>query len=257
MAHPTYRARGIVVRKTKLGEMDLIVTFLASDGSQMRAVTKGARKPGGALAGKIEIANTVDVLCSVGRSLDTVKEARLSASYPSFRSDVEKAACAACIAELCERVTQVDLPHARLFDMIEAAFRTLDRAQGAVVFSCTAAVLLKLFAFTGVAPQLSHCAVCGGPLNADASRTPFSVEEGGSVCVSCADTVSAWPVDTATVQVASALLRATFDAFVAAGDQGMRARAVLELCRDWSRFHVGSRIRSLDFLLDGNAGIAW
>ncbi|WP_371298200.1 recombination protein O N-terminal domain-containing protein [Paraeggerthella sp.] len=36
-----YDARGIVLRKTKLGESDLILTMLVEDGSQVRAVAKG------------------------------------------------------------------------------------------------------------------------------------------------------------------------------------------------------------------------
>ena len=38
---PTYDARAIVLRKTKLGESDLILALLAEDGSQIRAVAKG------------------------------------------------------------------------------------------------------------------------------------------------------------------------------------------------------------------------
>ena len=46
----TYRARAVVLDRTKRGEQDLILTLLGSDGSQLRAVAKGARKPGGRLA---------------------------------------------------------------------------------------------------------------------------------------------------------------------------------------------------------------
>ncbi len=45
MARGTYRCRALVVRKTKLGESDVIVTMLKEDGSLIRAVAHGARKP--------------------------------------------------------------------------------------------------------------------------------------------------------------------------------------------------------------------
>lgn len=45
MASPTYRCNALVLKKTKLGESDLILTCLKDDGSQLRAVAKGARKP--------------------------------------------------------------------------------------------------------------------------------------------------------------------------------------------------------------------
>ena len=51
MASPrTYRTRAIVLDKTKLGESDLILELLAENGSLVRAVAKGARKPGSRLA---------------------------------------------------------------------------------------------------------------------------------------------------------------------------------------------------------------
>ena len=77
MARPTYTARVIVVRKTKLGESDLILTLLAEDGSQLRAVAKGARKPKSSFASRLELFSVADVLCARGRSLDVVSEARL------------------------------------------------------------------------------------------------------------------------------------------------------------------------------------
>ena len=81
MASATYTARAIVLRKTKLGESDLIVTLLAQDGSQARAVAKGARKPSSPFAARLELYSSVDLLCSEGRNLDIVKEARIASSH--------------------------------------------------------------------------------------------------------------------------------------------------------------------------------
>ena len=40
---------------TKLAEQDLILTLLSETGEQLRAVAKGARKPGGRLAARVEL----------------------------------------------------------------------------------------------------------------------------------------------------------------------------------------------------------
>ena len=45
MGSPTYNATVLVLHKTKLGESDLILTFLTQDGRQLRAVARVARKP--------------------------------------------------------------------------------------------------------------------------------------------------------------------------------------------------------------------
>ena len=115
MSQPTYDARAIVLRKTKLGESDLILTLLAEDGSQMRAVAKGARKPASSFAARLELYSVVDLLVARGRSLDIVKEARLVESNERLRRDIEHAAGAAPMAELLDRVTQMGLENPRLF----------------------------------------------------------------------------------------------------------------------------------------------
>ena len=96
MSQPTYDARVIVLRKTKLGESDLILTLLAEDGSQMRAVAKGARKPASSFAARLELYSVVDLLVARGRSLDIVKEARLVESNERLRRDIEHDACVSC-----------------------------------------------------------------------------------------------------------------------------------------------------------------
>ena len=78
---PSYPARALVLRKTKLGETDTIVTLLASDGRQVRAVAKGLRKPGGRFGARLEPFAVADLLLHTGRSLDVITEARTVATH--------------------------------------------------------------------------------------------------------------------------------------------------------------------------------
>ena len=68
MAGPTYSLHAIVLRKTKLGESDLILTLLAEDGRQVRAVAKGARKPNSAFSSRLEIFAEVEALMASGKN---------------------------------------------------------------------------------------------------------------------------------------------------------------------------------------------
>ena len=52
---------GIVIDRTKLGESDLILTILEACGCQARAVAKGARKPGGKLAARVQLFCELDL----------------------------------------------------------------------------------------------------------------------------------------------------------------------------------------------------
>ena len=98
MAQSTYNARVLVLRKTKLGESDLILSLLAQDGSQIRAVAKGARKPTSQFSSRLELYSQADVLLAQGRSLDIVKEAPLGTLIVTLKGDA--AAREAAMAKL-------------------------------------------------------------------------------------------------------------------------------------------------------------
>ncbi len=249
MAVPTYNARVIVVRKTKLKESDLILTMLAEDGSQIRAVAKGARKPKSSFASRLELFSVADVLCAKGRSLDVVSEVRLVEGNARLRCDIELAAAAAPAAEIIERSTQAGLACPNLFAMTRTALGAMCETSAAYAPSLAAAHLMKTFAMTGVRPMLASCAACGNPVSAlpDGS-VAFSPREGGVICSHCRGHVESSYVSAAAAEWADFLLRSTFSD-IARAQVGVReAFSVLDLCQRWSIEHVGCKLRSLSFL---------
>lgn len=275
MGRPTYRARVLVIRKTKLGETDLILTLLAEDGSQLRAVAKGARKPSGAFASRLELFSEADVLLVRGKSLDIVKEARLVCGNAQVRESLERAAAASPMVELLDRATQPDLPSPKLFPMTHAALEALSAADVAHAPAICAAHLLKTFAFAGVRPTLGECSLCGegillgggagaatmsGPASAGpatgspaASRfavsatVAFSVAEGGVLCDACA-TPDAIRVHVATLAWARALLSSCFSDIASMEVDQTAIFDTLRLCQTWGQVHLSAHLRSLTFL---------
>lgn len=250
MASATYTARAIVLRKTKLGESDLIVTLLVEDGSQVRAVAKGARKPASSFAARLELYAVADVLCSKGRSLDIVKEARLVDGNGRLRCDLEHAACAAPMAELLDRVTQMGLESAKIFALTQAALSCLDAATPAQAPALCAAHLLKALAFSGLRPSLTTCVGCGvdvAPGNPDA-LVPVSYREGGIVCPVCRASLDTIMIPSSTIGWCRVLLTSTFIDVAAMNVEPAASFAVLRFCQQWIREHVGSNLKSLNFL---------
>ncbi len=255
MAGATYTTRVIVLRKTKLGESDLILTMLASDGSQVRAVAKGARKPQSPFASRLELYSVAEVLCATGRNLDIVKEARLLDGNDALRTDIERASAAACMAELVERVSQIGLEAPHLCDLTQTALSALGRAQADRIPLVVAAHLLKALAFSGLRPSLDECAVCSAPLstfleNEDATLpVRFSVADGGVVCPTCSPHVQSTSVSSYQLAWMRALLYATFEQVLAMEGPPQTACDILQLCQQWCGVHVGSNLKSLRFLL--------
>lgn len=249
MARPTYTSRVIVLRKTKLGESDLILTMLAEDGSQLRAVAKGARKPKSSFASRLELFSISEVLIARGRNLDIVSEAQLICGNAPLRTDISLAAAAAPCAELLDRTTQLSLESPRLFEMTRAALSAMAASDAAHACSLTAAHLLKTFAFSGFRPTLDRCAVCGGEAPPSPDGTvAFSPREGGVICSGCRSRVEAFRVDERAVSWAHFFLASTFRDVEASGAGPSEAFSVLDLCQRWTREHVGHRLKSLDFL---------
>ena len=250
MSQPTYDARAIVLRKTKLGESDLILTLLAEDGSQMRAVAKGARKPASSFAARLELYSVVDLLVARGRSLDIVKEARLVESNERLRRDIEHAAGAAPMAELLDRVTQMGLENPRLFALTRTALSSLGRVDPAQVPAVCAAHLLKTLAFAGLRPSLDVCVSCGRDVEAvpESGLMALSYQEAGR-CAPHAGRAwrrcSSLPLRS---RGAGALLSSTFAEIEILEADPSAAFSVLRFCQQWVSEHVGANLKSLNFL---------
>ena len=91
---PLYRDEGVVLRTTKLGEADRIVTLLTRSHGKIRAVAKGVRRVKSRFGGRLEPFMRVDVLIATGRTLDVVSQAESISAYAAQ-------ICAGCIHAWC------------------------------------------------------------------------------------------------------------------------------------------------------------
>lgn len=263
MAQPSYDARGIVLRKTKLGESDLIVTLLAEDGSQIRAVAKGARKPTSSFAVRLELYSVVDCLLAQGRNLDIVKEVRILVSNDAVRRDMEHAAGAAPMAELLDRAIQEGLENERLYPLTKVALDALGRVNVDRIPSICAAHLLKTLAFVGLRPSFHTCVGCGQEVvveraselskvsvlgGSSDSLVDFSVTEGGVVCPNCRVNIETIGFSLATLLHCQTLLGSTFASIEELPVDVATSFGALRLCQRWIQEHVGANLKSLNFL---------
>ena len=249
MSGEPYSANGIVLRKTPLGESDLIVTLLAEDGSQLRCAAKGARKPTSAFSARLELYSVAEVHCVRGRSLDIVKEARLLESNAAVRSDIERSSCAAAVAEMLDAVSHEGLSDAKLFPMARAAFGKMGEGTPAQALSVAAAELLKTLCVIGFRPSIDCCVRCGAPIDlSQALKLRLSDIDGGVVCDACAGVSSARLVDANVLSWCQVFIKSTFDDIEKLDVAPQVSFAVLEFVHQWTRVHVGKTLKSLNFL---------
>ena len=242
----TYRTRAIVLDRTKLAEQDLILTLLSADGSQLRAVAKGARKPGGRLAARAELFCETDFLLAAGRSLDVVSEAQTVEPHARLRGDYERVAAASAVVEVARLTCFEDAPDGFLYPICSRALRACEEAADRGRLDLVvAAYTWKVLAHGGWRPELVTCCACG-----DADVTFFSPAAGGVLCASCAREVAgAQEVGPGQLAWLRALLSCTFDELLAARLDAETALFLLGAAHAWAATHLDARLRAMEFYL--------
>ena len=248
----TYRTKAIVLDKTKLKETDLILTLVEESGRQIRAVAKGARKPGSRLAARCELCCEVDVLLAHGRNLDIVSQADLIASPLGAQPSYELLTAASAVAEVAETCTYEDAEDPFVYAITRAVLAHLAAAASDALAQSpahldllVAAYIFKLLSHVGYRPDYSACVACGDP-----SPGYFSAQAGGLLCASCASGVPGCePVDANMARWLEGLVSMRFSELAIAPIDSHTAAHVLGLAHLWAATHLECRLRALEFLL--------
>lgn len=240
------RHRAIVLARTKLSEQDLILTLLVEDGSQVRAVAKGARKPGGRLASRSELFCEVDLLIAQGRSLGIVSEATLLDAHVGLRGDLERVSAASAIVEIARLTCFEDVGDHYLYPILSRALRACEEAQDqAHLDLVVAAYAFKVLSHAGWRPELEACIACGDPAVAF-----FSASAGGLLCASCAkDVAGATELSSSEVAWMRALIGLTFDQLLESDIDAGLAALLVALTHSWCAVHLDARLKAFEFLL--------
>jgi DNA repair protein RecO (recombination protein O) len=238
-----------MLRKTKLGESDLVLTLVSSEGHQIRAVAKGARKPGSKFGARVEPLTIADALFARGRSLDVLTEVETVTTHERLRSDYEAFRAASVVADFLDRITQECDAEPRVYELGAATLDVLEVADAASRRSVVAAFLVKGIAMQGFRPQLAGCAVCGAP---GETATAFSLEGGGVVCSACsAADASALGVSPGLAESLAWLLGARLGEVASQPLHEAVEREALMVLRAFVAYHVPARMRALDAYVRG------
>ena len=113
----------LLLRKTKLTETSLIVTWLTAEHGLVKTVAKGARRPRSPFAGRLDLFFTCEI--AVARStrtdLHSLREAAVRDSRERLRSSYGRTRAAAYFVELIELTTEADQPAPEAFDLLRRA----------------------------------------------------------------------------------------------------------------------------------------
>lgn len=169
--------KGVIIKETKVGESDKILTVFSEDLGKIRISARGARRQGNRLSG-------VRLLCYASFTLFKnskgyrLNEFELINSFPAVSADIEALSLASYFSEIMCAVTQEKIADARLLSLFLNSLYIIGR--NTVPLPLVKAVFeLRCACLIGYAPQLSACVLCGGEPHA------FSAPDGGAVCKNC------------------------------------------------------------------------
>ena len=177
-----YQTEAIIIKKTKLGEADRILTFYTPHAGKIQGVAKGVRKPKSKMAGHLELLTYSQINLTRGRNLDTVTGAQTINGFLPLKNDLNLISYGLYLSELTCQFTPEEQENPEIFDLL---LKTLEQ----LCETHNKDIVLRFFEMqllneAGYRPQLQQCVVCHQPLQPVTNY--FSAVGGGMVCPACA-----------------------------------------------------------------------
>lgn len=175
-----YKVEAIVLRGSDFGEADRLLTLYTRERGKIRAIAKGACRPGSKLAGHTQVLSYSLMTLARGRNLDIITQAQTIQSFPSLHDDLERLSQGLYLAELVESFTPEESENRALFELLRRSLEHLDRGRDKLVLVLFELRLLK---FSGYLPELEKCLKCRCSLTGEIGY--FIPSEGGVFCYHC------------------------------------------------------------------------
>ena len=176
-----YQTEAIIIKKTKLGEADRILTLYTPHLGKIQGVAKGVRRPRSKLAGHLELITHSQVSLARGRNLDTIIGSQTIDSFLPLKTDLWLTSCALYVTELINQFAAEHVENYLLFQLLLEIMHHLCQAGD------TELVLryfeLHLLNEVGYRPQLQQCVSCRSQLKPVTNA--FSPTDGGVLCPKC------------------------------------------------------------------------
>jgi len=182
MAPPrSYHCEALILKKSFIGEADVLVTLYTRERGKLRAIAKGARRSSSKLVGHVEPLTLVRMSLAQGRSLDYVTQAQTVGNLSPLKDDLDAVSKGFYVAELVDGFGSEANANPPLYQL---AVETLQYIRDAP----TADIPLRFFELhllevSGLKPELYRCVECRQALTPGAHR--FSPNVGGTLCVEC------------------------------------------------------------------------
>ena len=176
-----YQAHVIIVKQSKFGEFDKLLTAFSLEFGKIRAIAKGAYRPGSKLGGNVEPLTYSLIMLARGRNLDIIQQSQCIDGFSSLKSDLWLNSCSLYLLELVDSFTVQNSENKSLFNLLVDTLNTLKT--GEMTENILRYFEIIMLNFLGFRPQLYNCVICDSLIQPVVNY--FSPSSGGIICPNC------------------------------------------------------------------------
>jgi DNA repair protein RecO (recombination protein O) len=185
-----YQTEAVIIKKTKLGEADSILTLYTPHLGKIQGFARSLRKPKSKMAGHLELLTHSQVSLARGRNIDTVTGSQTINSFLPLKTDLDLTSYALYATELINQFAADNVEDYPLFQLLVETLQHLSLGGDNDLISRY--FELHLLDMVGFRPQLEHCVTCKSALKDTANL--FSPAAGGMLCPGCRQSQLSYPL---------------------------------------------------------------
>jgi len=154
----TYQTEAIIIKKTRLGEADSILTLYTPHLGKIQGFAKSLRRTRSRMAGHLELLTHSMVSLARGRNLDTIIGSQTIDSFLPLKSDLDLTSYGLYAIELVDQFTAEHIEDYPLFQLLLEILHCLCRGDDNEL--ALRYFELHLLHEVGYRPQLQQCVSC-------------------------------------------------------------------------------------------------
>lgn len=242
-----YRTEAIILRRGDIGEADRLLTIYTPRG-KLRVAARGIRKTTSKLAGHLELFNWTQLLLVRGRTFDVVTQCQTLQGFPRLREDLRRISMAYYVAELLDKMTELEGENVPLFRLLAETLTALDQLDDPLLQDVALRRFeMRMLDLLGYRPHLYRCASCQEELTPEADR--MSPRTGGMLCPRCAPAEPlALPLSLSAFKLLRFFQREPLDAAMQLKLSAELLQEIEAVLRGLIRPHLDRDLKSLSFL---------
>lgn len=240
-----YQTEAIIIKRTKLGEADRILTLITPEYGKIRAVAKGTRRPQSKLGGHVELLTHSRLQLARGRNLDIITQAQTIESFMPLKNDLSLMSCGLYLSELVDAFTAEDIEGTQLFTLFSDTLHLLTQAENKDTL--LRYFELQVFNLTGYRPQLQRCANCNTLLEPVSNF--FCSSQGGVICPECAlSEPEARPLSLNALKVLRLWQNCNYETAAHVNVSSVLSKELEQVLREYIKHILDRQIKSTEWL---------